>query len=180
MTGEPKLKRSDSRRSRRDKPRYNAVIAIDGTAQSEKAFNWYLERCYLPGHRLILVQGIQSPTFFGFSDSIVFDAVIEDLRDQSLVLQEKYANILKERQISGKYIASIEESPHDWVARVAKHYRANVVVMGSQGCDKLHKSVLSTTSDCIMEQAGDAFAIYPGKGVVFSESVQVKAPRVSV
>jgi len=173
------VKRSESRRTRRDK-RYNAVIAIDGTPQSEKAFNWYLERCYLPGHRLILVQGIQSPMFFGFSDSLVFDAIIEDLREQSSALQEKYANILKERQISGKYIASIEEAPHDFVAKVAKHYKANVVVMGSRGCDKLHKSVMGNTSDCIMEQAGDAFAVYPGKGVVFSESVQVKTPRVSV
>jgi len=148
------------------KYKYTALVAVDASKQAEKAFQWYLDNCYLPGHRVILIHGIQAPKFSAFTDYMVHDAVISDLKDRSYAIQEKYAKILQDKKMPGKFMAKIEKSPHEWIARVAKNSKVDLVVMGTKGFDKLTKSVMSSVSNCLIEQGDDAVAVYPGNHVL--------------
>lgn len=125
------------------------VVAVDGSAQSDEAFEWYFQHVHRPGNKVLLVHGMEMgsmPT----RDS--WDSQMSSGKKKQDDLREKYTQKFKDMEISGKFISDFEK-PGEFICEIAKKESASYVVMGTRGLGKFRRTIMGSVSDFVVHHA---------------------------
>ncbi|KAK2187653.1 hypothetical protein NP493_158g02010 [Ridgeia piscesae] len=126
-----------------------AVIAIDGSQQSEQAFYWYVKNVHKEGNNVVLVHGQELPPM-PTRDS--WDQQMQAGKKKRDEIQGKYMEKFQQCGIKGKFISDFEK-PGEFICETAKKENASYVVMGTRGLGKIRRTIMGSVSDYVVHHA---------------------------
>lgn len=123
------------------------LIAIDGSKQSEDAFDWYFKNLHRNGNSVILVHGLEIPVM-PTRDS--WDHHMQSGNKKKDAIQEKFKQkFLGYGITNGRFISGFEK-PGELIVDTARKENATYVIMGRRGQGKLRRTVLGSVSDFVI------------------------------
>ncbi|XP_062617660.1 universal stress protein Slr1101-like [Saccostrea cucullata] len=132
------------------------VVAMDGSENSDFAFDWYMKNAYHKGDHVIFVHCpeyhtvVQSPMVM--ADVTVLTDMWKEEEKRIKELLEKLGQQMKDHGIGGK-VKSIGGSPGEVICQVAKDENAALIVTGTRGMGKIRRTFLGSVSDYILHHA---------------------------
>jgi nucleotide-binding universal stress UspA family protein len=133
------------------------LIAIDGSDQSEKAFEFYADHLHLSGNHLLLVHAAEPP-LVSSSQAVmlsqpVWDQLLEGEKKKVKALEESYADKMRARNLTGKIKAIFSGKPGEVIVDVALEEKVIMIVMGTRGQGTLRRTILGSVSDYVVHHA---------------------------
>eukprot|EP00918_Siedleckia_nematoides_P028941 GHVU01062194.1.p1 GENE.GHVU01062194.1~~GHVU01062194.1.p1 ORF type:complete len:143 (+),score=24.01 GHVU01062194.1:226-654(+) len=125
------------------------VLAIDGSAQSAEAFDWYVTHLHKPGNMVVLVHAMEIPSM---PSRDTWDAETKSGKQKRQELQDKYTAKFKELEIAGKFVSDFEK-PGEFLVEAAKKEEATYIVMGTRGLGKIRRTIMGSVSDYVVHHA---------------------------
>jgi nucleotide-binding universal stress UspA family protein len=125
------------------------VLAIDGSPQSESAFEWYVTNLHREGNVVYLVHAMEAPSM-PTRDS--WDSQIKEGQSKCDELKDKFTKRFKELKIIGHFIYDVQK-PGELVCSTAKKEDATFIVMGTRGLGKIRRTILGSVSDYVVHHA---------------------------
>lgn len=144
------------------------VIAIDGSEQSEKAFDFYASHLHHQGNQLLLVHSAEPP-MMSTSQAVmlsqsVWDQMLESEKEKVKGLEEKYADKMRSKGLTGKIKAIFSSKPGEVIIDVAKEEKASMIVMGTRGLGTLRRTIMGSVSDYVVHHSHCPVVIYRHQG----------------
>jgi nucleotide-binding universal stress UspA family protein len=133
------------------------LIAIDGSDQSEKAFEFYADHLHQSGNQLLLVHAAEPP-LVSSSQAVmlsqpVWDQLLDSEKKKVKQLEESYAEKMRARNLTGKIKAIFSGKPGEVIVDVALEEKCSMVVMGTRGLGTLRRTILGSVSDYVVHHA---------------------------
>ena len=125
------------------------VIAVDGSAQSDEAFMWYMQHVHRVGNTVLLVHGMEMGSMPTRDN---WDSQMTSGKKKQDELQAKYTAKFKELEVTGKFISDFEK-PGEFICDVAKKNNASYVCMGTRGLGKFRRTIMGSVSDYVVHHA---------------------------
>jgi len=130
------------------------VIALDESDQAENAFEFYLKHLHHKGNEVVLVHCTEPLTMIGEMPNVdTYERMLTDTKDQAKKLEEKFSNRLKEKQISGRFIAAFGHRPGETIVAQAAEVKANLIVTGTRGLNTTRRTIMGSVSDFVVHHA---------------------------
>jgi len=140
------------------------LIAIDGSEQAEKAFDFYVDHLHQQGNQLLLVHSAEPP-MMSTSQAVmlsqsVWDQMLETEKEKVKVLEEKYAEKMRSHGLTGKIKAIFSNKPGEVVVDVAKEEKTAMIVMGTRGLGTIRRTIMGSVSDYVVHHSYCPVVIY--------------------
>jgi len=145
------------------------LVCIDGSEESEHAFNWYLEN----NHEINDIIGfihierqpeIQIAAGLGDFDSSE-DAYYQSIKNnqkESENLKDKYQTICKKKNFQFKFfMLDPNNCPGHLICETAKDEKAARIIMGQRGLGMISRMLLGSTSDYVLHHTNIPVTIVP-------------------
>lgn len=126
-----------------------AVIAIDGSQQSELAFEWYVSMLHKQNNTVILVHALETPTM---PTRETWEHQMQSGVSKRQELENKFKARFNELGMQGKFISDMEK-PGELVVHVADREKADYIVVGTRGMGQLRRTMLGSVSDYVLHHA---------------------------
>ncbi|VDK32724.1 unnamed protein product [Dibothriocephalus latus] len=149
------------------------LIPLDGGENSEWAFKWYLKRSKQPRDFLILLHVVEgtlvTTSKAGLDEesrAVLCESLNEHLQTDIKLgrkLLEKFSQMCKEVDLKHKVTVHVDDKPGDAVIKVAQQYKANLIIMGSRGINKVRRTFLGSTSDHVLHHSAVPVLLVPAK-----------------
>lgn len=146
------------------------VIPVDGSKNSDRAVNWYLEHLHLKGDRVVFIHAFDPPpmqsakhTSVDFKNSYdEWCIVIQKAQDKARCLLSEYDQkfLPLKGQLSYKMIHDTG-SPGDVIVSYSKKESATTIVMGCRGLGKLRRTLLGSVSDYVVRHSSIPVVVIP-------------------
>lgn len=123
------------------------LVAVDGSKQSEEAFDWYFHHLHREGNNVILIHALEipaMPTRDSWEQQMQFGSKKKD------EIQEKFEKKLKALGVTGGRFISGIERPGEFIVETAKKENVAYVVMGTRGQGKLRRTIMGSVSDYVV------------------------------
>jgi len=144
------------------------LVCIDGSEQSEYAFNWYLQNYHKADDTVIFVHiQIQPPIPFtiGWAEDAVMDIYYESLqanKEETERLHQKYQKICEEKSFQFKFIIlGPHHSPGHLICEAAEKENATSIIMGQRGLGTISRMLLGSTSDYVLHHSSIPVMVVP-------------------
>jgi len=159
----------------------NVLIAIDGSEESEYAFEFYVKNFHQPGNQLLVVHGVELPPLtrsVGFDPrkveqrrqpspqrpnahlvesaemrQAVYDNLLDMEKKKVKNWEEGYAQKMRSHNLKGKIRAVFCGRPGHLVVETAREEKVSMIVMGTRGLDVLSRTILGSVSDYVLHHA---------------------------
>jgi len=135
----------------------NVLIAIDGSEESEYAFEFYVKNFHQPGNQLLVVRGVELPPLNISESAGICQAVYDNLLDMEKKKvkswEEGYAQKMRSHNLKGKIRAVFCGRPGHLVVETAREEKVSMIVMGTRGLDVLSRTILGSVSDYVLHHA---------------------------
>jgi len=139
-----------------DQPTRNVLLPIDGSDNSQRAFDFYNEQIKKPGDTLILVH-VQPATHlpsFSIHEPLTLPTeewgkMIKEQIEKSRKCMEHYEISCEQLKIPKKTVLA-HGKPGEIICDTAKEKNANIVVMGSRGLNGMRRTFLGSVSDYVI------------------------------
>ena len=142
-------------------------IAIDGSKQSEHAFNWYAENYHRNEDIALLIHVQETPNrsieTFVEGKANRYESVYKRLSTSEKVLEKFKAKCVLRNIKFKPYLAPQQSTIGHTICQIAENHNASVIVTGQRGIGKISRTLLGTTSDYIMHHAQVPVLIVPFK-----------------
>ncbi|KAL3310071.1 hypothetical protein Ciccas_011369 [Cichlidogyrus casuarinus] len=169
MDNLPELMESHDEPSFEKANRY-ILMPVDGSENSERAFNWYAENLHKSQDGLYLVhivEPITSAPAYSFATnkaSNVGDDMnrqIAELVEKGRVLGKKYLDMCQKAGIATKFTLHVGSKPGENIIKLVKELDIQIVVMGSRGLGTIKRTFMGSVSDHILHHAGIPTIVVP-------------------
>ena len=133
------------------------VVAIDGSAQSEHAFEFYLEHLHQSGNHLLLINSAEPPNVSSqqamYMSGELWEQMLESEKTKVKALEEKYADKMKAAKVSGTIKAVFHGNPGQVICDIAQEHHAGLIVMGTRGLGTVRRTIMGSCSDYVVHHA---------------------------
>lgn len=145
----------------------NVLIPIDGSENSERAFNFYLDELRKADDHLLLIHVTPQPNLPSFSigkplslPEKEWENQIKDIVAKSQKVMEHYEIICEQKKIQKTpHIAN--GKPGEAIVDCAKKNGANLIVMGSRGLNAVRRTIIGSVSDYVLHHIHVPVMIVP-------------------
>ncbi|XP_029637565.1 universal stress protein in QAH/OAS sulfhydrylase 3'region isoform X1 [Octopus sinensis] len=127
------------------------VIAVDGSSDSEYAFNWTIENILKENDYLICAH-CPEPMPLTTGDPVTISNQFKVIEDGVQHLIAKFAEILKKKSIKGK-VLRLTGKPKEAIIAASKEEKANMIVTGTRGLGIVGRTILGSVSDYVAHNA---------------------------
>lgn len=136
------------------------LIAVDASDNAKIAFNYYLEQIYR-ANDLIIISHVPEvadlPSFsFKAGISLPVDEWTKALQEQSIKvkqIEEFYEQLLIPKKIQYKLHSVAAKSPGQGIITVSEQDKADLVVIGTRGLDRVRRTLLGSVSDYVVRHS---------------------------
>ena len=138
------------------------MIPIDGSENSIRAFNWYVDNVKKDGDLLVFVNVIEpviSSSVFGPLDAPPFytTQAAEDGLEQKIaggkVLCKEYLQRAKDNGVMSKAFLHIDSKPGRALVDSCNDHNISFVVMGNRGLGTIRRTFMGSVSDYVLHHA---------------------------
>jgi len=147
------------------------LVCIDGSEESDYAFNWYLENYHKMDDIIGFVnieQQPEMPIAVGFGDfkrSAVVDAYYESVKNnqkESESLKNKYKTICKKKIFQCKFfMLDPNNCPGHLICETAKDEKAASIIVGQRGLGMISRMLLGSTSNYVVHHTNIPVTVVP-------------------
>lgn len=138
------------------------LIPLDGSKNSERAVNWYMEHFHLKGDRVVFIHAfdpvpMQSAKHRGVDFKNSYDEwciLMQKAQDSARCLLKEYDDRfagLKDK-LSYKMIHDTGK-PGEVIIDYSKKENATCIVMGSRGLGKIRRTLIGSVSDYVVRHS---------------------------
>lgn len=145
----------------------NVLIPIDGSENSQRAFDFYMENVRKPDDVVLLCHIQQPPSLpaFSFKEGMQFPAgdwssKMQEQIHKSNKLMEHFEILCEEKKIAKKTILK-SGKPGEAICEAAKEQHANIIVMGSRGLNTVRRTFMGSVSDYVLHHVDVPVIIVP-------------------
>jgi len=138
----------------------NVLIAVDASENAKIAFSYYLEQIYRPNDVVIVChvpELADLPSFsFKAGISLPVDEWTKALQEQSVKvkqIEDSYEQLLSPKKIQYKMHSVAAKSPGQGIITVSELEKADLVVIGTRGLDRLRRTLLGSVSDYVVRHS---------------------------
>ncbi|KAK6175601.1 hypothetical protein SNE40_014028 [Patella caerulea] len=136
-------------------------VAVDGSNQSQNAFNWFIDNLYREGDSVVLIHIAEFNLSVGVSPDV--DAICKLVKEQEekvSTLTGQLTEILKKKGIPGKVVRETGK-PGEAIIGVAQKENVSSLVMGTRGLGTFKRTVLGSVSDFVLHNADVPVTVVP-------------------
>jgi len=134
----------------------NVLLPIDGSDNSQRAFDFYKNQIAKPGDTLLLLH-VQAPAHlpaFSINEPMSLPTeewgnLIKEQIEKSKKIMEHYEISCEQDKIAKKPLLA-HGKPGEVICQYAKDQNANIVVMGSRGLNGIRRTFLGSVSDYVI------------------------------
>ncbi|EDO38142.1 predicted protein [Nematostella vectensis] len=152
------------------------VLALDGSVNSMRAYQWYWDNIYQEGDLLLVIHAFELPTMpaapypYGFAYYEEWSSLVQKADDEAKHLledcgrkcQEKICSIDPEKKKNIHFKLFKETGkPGEVVCKFAQDENAHLIIMGSRGLGTLRRTFLGSNSDYCVHHAHIPVAVVP-------------------
>jgi len=147
------------------------LVCIDGSEQSEYAFNWYVKNYHQNDDIIGFVNIQRQPAMpIDFVDSVyqgspLVDAYYEKInnnQNKSEELKQKYKTICENKKIKFKFfMLDLHQCPGHLICETAKEEKAASIIMGRRGLGTISRMLLGSTSDYVLHHTNIPVTVVP-------------------
>lgn len=123
------------------------LIAVDGSSDSEYAFNWTIENILKDNDYLVCAH-CPEPMLLTTGDPVAISNQFKVIEDGVQNLIAKFAEILKKNSIKGK-VLRLTGKPKEAIIAASKDEKANMIVTGTRGLGIVGRTILGSVSDYV-------------------------------
>jgi len=133
------------------------LIAIDGSEESEHAFDFYMNSLHQAGNQLLVVHGAELPPLTTSEAAAmcqaVYDTLLETEKKRVKELEERYAAKMRSHNLTGKITAVFCGRPGELIIEMAEKEKVSMIVVGSRGFGMLRRTIMGSVSDYVLHHA---------------------------
>ncbi|XP_059151114.1 universal stress protein in QAH/OAS sulfhydrylase 3'region-like [Physella acuta] len=133
------------------------LIAVDGSDEALKAFNWFLDNMYRSGDTVILVHVAEYNIDIGLPgrnvDVNAICAAVKKRNDEIGNLTDGFMNVLRGKHITSKLLTLQGDKPGEVITKAARDELADSVVMGTRGLGTIRRTLLGSVSEYVVHHA---------------------------
>ncbi|GFO09846.1 usp-like protein isoform 2 [Plakobranchus ocellatus] len=132
------------------------IIAVDDSAFSEYAFDFYCKYVMFKTDKIILVHVseytslVQAPVLM--TDPIVVAELIKEEEFKVKRLVDKFSDKMKQLHLGGK-VKQMAGKSGEAIIAAAKEEHAELIVMGTRGMGTLRRTFIGSVSDYVLHHA---------------------------
>lgn len=129
------------------------VMAIDQSADSEIAFDWYVTNFHKPGNKVIL---LHVPESYINATTMSPGRVMELQREsdgKTTDLKQKFIDKASKLGIEAEFRVENADKPGHAIVDVAQKENATFVVTGTRGMGKFRRTIMGSVSDFVVHHA---------------------------
>jgi len=145
----------------------SVLIPLDGSNNSERAFNFYVENLMKDGDHVLLLHVSQTPHLPTLSlhdpmhlPSEEWMATISEGVKKSQSLIQHYEMLCETKKLKKKSLLETGK-PGEAIIHVAKKENASMIVMGSRGQNALRRTFVGSVSDYVLHHAHIPVTVIP-------------------
>eukprot|EP00794_Sanderia_malayensis_P011283 gene11283-12463_t len=145
------------------------LVAVDGSDNAERAFQFYMDNVYREGDLLNLVHITSTPHLPAFSFEKPMSFPVEEwqgkLQKQVIEAQElvgQFEALCESRKIAKKPHI-VAGSPGEKICEIAENEKVSFIIIGSRGLNALRRTFTGSVSDYVLRHAGVPVTIVPPK-----------------
>jgi len=149
-------------------PKRKVLLALDGSANSDYALKWYLEKCQRPDDEIVGVHIYQQPHLPTFSLKSPFqppteewERIMKEIITQCDKVENDFVSICQGQKITSSFSKVQSKNPGEAIIDCAKNHQADMIVMGTRGLSTLRRTVLGSVSDYILHHSSIPVAVVP-------------------
>jgi len=138
----------------------SVLIAVDASDNAKVAFNYYLEQIYRAGDVVIIShvpEVADLPTFsFKAGIQLPVDEWTKAIQEQNVKvkqIEETYEQLLIPKKIAFKLHSVAAKSPGQGIITVQEQTKADLIVIGTRGLDRLRRTLLGSVSDYVVRHS---------------------------
>lgn len=134
------------------------VIAMDGSQHAEFAFQWYVQKCYREGDKVVIVYCAEynelssKPLTLMSVDKSLITNLIEGEEAKVRKLAAKFEDLVKKYKIEGK-IVRVNGEPGHGIIKVAEDEKAAMIVTGTRGLGTIRRKLLGSVSEYVIHHS---------------------------
>lgn len=145
------------------------LLSVDGSENSNRAFEWYLGNFAKEGDGLLLVHVVE-PVNAGINYGLAskpalltedFSKHVQDLVDEGRELGKKFLHRCKSSGIRSRFVLHIGAKPGEHICRLAREQQIDAIVMGSRGIGIIRRTLLGSVSDYVLHHAALPVIVVP-------------------
>lgn len=133
------------------------LIAIDASDKSEAAFNFYMDHLHKEGDKLLLIHSAEPPYVSSqqamYMTGELWEQMLNAEKEKVKDLEQKYAEKMKAKGVSGKIKAVFSGRPGEIIVDVANEEKVSMIVMGTRGLGTVRRTILGSVSDYVVHHA---------------------------
>uniref|UniRef100_A0A0X3Q5G7 Universal stress protein Sll1388 n=1 Tax=Schistocephalus solidus TaxID=70667 RepID=A0A0X3Q5G7_SCHSO len=148
------------------------VLPIDASENAKLAFKWYIKHSRQPHDFLILLHVLEpliiTPVggFAQETPSVLSENLSKQMK-QNLVagrqLTDQYSSQCREFNLQHKITIHVDSSPGYAVLRIVEQYKANLIVMGCRGTNKVRRTHIGSVSSYVLHHSPVPVMLVPHK-----------------
>ncbi|KAL9967151.1 hypothetical protein ACROYT_G025324 [Oculina patagonica] len=126
------------------------LIPVDGSENSERAFQWYCNNLHQTNNEVILVHAndlpqSNMPYHYGYPFPDGWEKTVKKSAAESEHILQSFFEKCKERNIKCRMFME-SDRPSEAILRLAKQQNADHIVMGSRGRDPISRALFGSIS----------------------------------
>ncbi|CAD5117941.1 DgyrCDS6684 [Dimorphilus gyrociliatus] len=137
------------------------LIAIDGSEDSRRAFNFYLDQIHNDGNTALLIHISETPNLpvFTFKTGLKLPVeewtkILTDKVRKAQSIEKDYEAILVQKKIKYKILSGETfASPGEGIVRLAEKEDVSLIVLGRRGLGNWAKKLVGSVSEFVMRNS---------------------------
>lgn len=146
----------------------NVLLPVDGSENSQRAFDYYLEQIRRPDDHLHLVHVQAPPHLPSFSiheplhlPSDEWRKLITDQVERTNKITTHYEMLCEEAKIPKTLYVGHGEKSGEAICRYAEEKKTNMIIMGSRGLNAVRRTFLGSVSDYVIHHCHIPVLVVP-------------------
>ncbi|GFS26202.1 USP-like protein isoform 2 [Elysia marginata] len=133
------------------------LIAVDGSAHSQHAFDWYLQNMHREGDEVVVVHCAEFHVDVGLpgraADVDAICAAVKKQNDEIGNLTDGYMNILRQKKIKAQLLVPTNGKPGELIVKEAKEKNVSTIVLGTRGLGTIRRTLLGSVSEYVVHHS---------------------------
>jgi len=147
------------------------LVAVDASENAKTALSFYLQEVHRPGDLVVVCHILEMADLPAFSFKAGIQLPVDEwtkaMQEQGQrvkLLEESYEQILSPKKIQYKLRSESFKSPGQGIIQASEGEKANLVVIGTRGLDRLRRTLLGSVSDYVVRHSKVPVLICPTPG----------------
>ena len=155
----------------------NVCIPVDGSENSQRAYDWYKSNIAQPQDHLIILHVVEPPSIpeYGFAGMTMglskpsiesqWNQIVEETNKRTSQLQAAWTGNLDSDKVTYQYKNVVSSSPGEAIVDAMEELNCHTAVMGSRGLGMVRRTIFGSVSDYVLHHSHKPIIIIPPEKV---------------